>query len=359
MRGMRRIVCLLFLLAAGRAFPALAQDEPVVRSLLFHSPNCGHCSLVMEETLPPLQETFGERLDILMVDTATPSGQELYQSMVDTFQPASERRGVPSLVVGEQLLVGSREVPDQFPGIIEAGLAAGGIDWPNIPGLESYLADLGREMETNLGQETETAADDFSGFQSGMAIAWLVLAGLVITLAICGYRVWQYRGAWTKAGAPGAAGRNWGIVILGIVGLAIAGYLAYVEVVDTPAVCGPVGDCNTVQSSQYVHLLLLPMGVWGAIAYALTLGLVGLGVFGPERAARYARPALLGLSLFCVVFSIFLTYLEIFVIQATCSWCMGSAVTVAAICWLVTRDAAWLPTTPSRKLIKRRRRAKA
>ena len=333
-------------LAAGLFSPVAAQDElPVVHVVLFHSPSCSHCRVVIEEVLPPLQEQYGEQLDILMVDSSTTGGQELYQTMQDVFRPEPQRRGVPSLVVGEQLLVGSGEVPEQLPGIIEAGLAAGGIDWPNLAGLERYLADL----EQGGG---------VSDVQSGLIFAWLVLIGLVVSLLLCGYRAWRYLDVWIKELPPGRSGRNWAIVAVAVVGLLIAAYLSYMELTDSQPVCGLGVKCDAVQSSEYVYLLWLPMGVWRVIAYLLILGWWGLGVWGKGKLAGLARPALLGFSLFGVAFSIFLTSLEIFVIKAVCSWCLGSAVATAAICWLTTRDSAWLPTVPSRRMPRRRRRAK-
>ena len=39
-----------------------------------------------------------------------------------------------ALRVGEEVMVGGRAIPDRLPGLIEEGLAAGGVDWPAIPG---------------------------------------------------------------------------------------------------------------------------------------------------------------------------------------------------------------------------------
>ena len=47
---------------------ALAQS-PRVMVVLFFSPTCGHCHKVMSEDLPPLQEKYGEQLQIYTVDT--------------------------------------------------------------------------------------------------------------------------------------------------------------------------------------------------------------------------------------------------------------------------------------------------
>ena len=50
-----------------------------------------------------------------------------------------EIAGVPLLVIGETVLIGSVDIPQKLPELIESGLASGGIDWPAIPGLEPLL----------------------------------------------------------------------------------------------------------------------------------------------------------------------------------------------------------------------------
>jgi uncharacterized membrane protein/thiol-disulfide isomerase/thioredoxin len=323
-----------------------AQESPVVHAVLFHSPTCGHCRIVIEEVLPSLQEKYGGQLDILMLDTSLARNGDAFQSAFEMLRPEADSRGVPALAVGDRLLVGSVEIPEQFPGLIEAGLAAGGIDLPSIPGLRA---------EGGPGDEP-------GGTLSGMGVGWLVLIGLIASLLYCGHRIWSspgFNSLWAGEDPPGAsgAGRSWAVVALALVGLVIAGYLTSVEVGDVPLTCGPVGDCETVQNSDYVHLLGLPMGLWGVIAFATVLGLWCAGVRGAVSLARYARPALLFLVLFCVAFSAFLTVLELFVIKAVCSWCMGSAVVTATLCWVLTLDGAWLPMESSIRRPRRRRKA--
>ncbi len=62
------------------------------------------------------------------------------------------------------------------------------------------------------------------------------------------------------------------IPLVCLVGSVVAGYLTYVEIMQIPAVCGPVGDCNTVQHSQYASLFgFLPLGVLGLVGYAVII----------------------------------------------------------------------------------------
>ncbi len=73
------------------------------------------------------------------------------------FQFPENRLGVPALIVGEMVMVGSLEIPTLFPEIISAGLQAGGIPWPTIPGLEEIIAASAdhatAQVEDNPGEQ--------------------------------------------------------------------------------------------------------------------------------------------------------------------------------------------------------------
>jgi uncharacterized membrane protein len=118
--------------------------------------------------------------------------------------------------------------------------------------------------------------------------------------------------------------------------MAVAGYLAYIETQAVAAICGPVGDCNTVQTSAYAKLFGIPIGVIGMVAYAAMLA---VWVWGRARDHGLPRWLLLAMTAFGVAFSIYLTYLEIFVIRAVCMWCLTSAVIMTALL-LVSAAAA-------------------
>ena len=94
----------------------------------------------MTYVLPPLVEKYPGQLDIVGIDVGHPVGAELYQTMVSEFDVSENRKGVPALVVGSTLLLGTTEIEIQLPAIIQAGLAEGGIDWPKISGLADILA---------------------------------------------------------------------------------------------------------------------------------------------------------------------------------------------------------------------------
>lgn len=115
------------------------------------------------------------------------------------------------------------------------------------------------------------------------------------------------------------------ILILAIAGLGISFYLTNSYLFGGIIACGQSGGCETVRSSPYAWLLGVPLPIWGAVAYA---GLTGLAVWGlaMRRLGEWGRLALFALGLAGLLFSGYLTYLELFVIHAICRWCVGSAV---------------------------------
>jgi uncharacterized membrane protein len=120
-----------------------------------------------------------------------------------------------------------------------------------------------------------------------------------------------------------------------VLGLGVAAYLAYVETNQVKAVCGPIGECNIVQTSDYARILGIPVAVLGVLNY-LVIGVLWAGQRLPARRwANLSALGLLGLTFFGVLFSIYLTCLELFVIHAICAWCLCSAVVTMLTMFLV------------------------
>ena len=126
---------------------------------------------------------------------------------------------------------------------------------------------------------------------------------------------------------------GWLIIVLALVGAGVAAYLANVESSGAEAVCGPVGDCNAVQQSEYAQILGIPVGVLGLIGYAAIGGLWVLSRVTTGSLANVSL-VLIGVGAWIgTLFSIYLTFLEPFVIGATCMWCITSAVVMMALLW--------------------------
>ena len=111
---------------------------------------------------------------------------------------------------------------------------------------------------------------------------------------------------------------GWILAGLDLFGLAVASYLAVVEVGGGVPACGPLHGCETVAQSQYARIGGIPVAVFGVILSLILLSLALAWI-------RSDNPLLLdvhcGLSLIGVIFEIYFITLQIFVIQALCIWC--------------------------------------
>jgi uncharacterized membrane protein len=134
--------------------------------------------------------------------------------------------------------------------------------------------------------------------------------------------------------------QKWAIPVSIIGGLAVAGYLTFIEATAAPIMCGPTGGCADVQNSRYAILFgVLPVGVLGLIGYlAIFAGWI-VWQFGSPATQKLGALSIWGMCIFGVLFSIYLTFLEPFVIGATCMWCISSAV-LMIILLLISTPAA-------------------
>jgi uncharacterized membrane protein len=127
---------------------------------------------------------------------------------------------------------------------------------------------------------------------------------------------------------------------LGLLGVAIAGYLTYVHYAELEPVCGLGGDCERVQTSEYAEVAGIPVAVLGLGGYLLILA--SLGIRGEAGLLAGATLALVGFG-----FSAYLTYREIVTIDAICTWCVASAVVMSGLavvtCVRLVRGAAGVP----------------
>ena len=102
-----------------------------------------------------------------------------------------------------------------------------------------------------------------------------------------------------------------------------------------------VGSCETVNTSRWATFLGLPVAAWGLGFYVAALALVMLGIQERFADSPQIALALVALTGWGVLFSGWLTYLELFVIDAICIWCVTSAVIVLVmfvVSWLDYRE---------------------
>jgi uncharacterized membrane protein len=236
--------------------------------------------------------------------------------------------GVPLLVIGDEYLMGSLDIPEQLPGLIERYLAQGGVDYPDIPGLREAISSSQAAQESQisatptlavpLGEQAEMApqtalveptvspmagapdealtmgADGVLALDTRKKLSpWELVAldpvgnglSIVILVGMLAVAVMAALKFPILDTTSISAWQVWLVPALSLLGFVVAGYLAYVETAEVAAVCGPVGDCNTVQQSEYARLFgILPIGVLGLLGY--------IAIFAAWLVGRLNRPPL-------------------------------------------------------------------
>lgn len=126
--------------------------------------------------------------------------------------------------------------------------------------------------------------------------------------------------------------------LVALVGVFVSLYLALYKagVIGTIA-CG-AGGCETVQFSRWATLIGVPIAVWGIGYYVAVFGLAFAGTLERWEESAGVSALLLVFTAWGVVFSAWLTYLELFVINAICRWCVVSAVLAVVLFALALSD---------------------
>ncbi len=388
---LKRFILLSFILLMLPSFTANTQSDGKVYAVLFFSPSCSHCHQVILEDLPPIREQFGDDLVVFMVDVTTESGQMMAQSAYQHYSIPPGNRGVPMMIIDEQILVGSIQIPTQLPVITEVGLLNGGIPVPQFPVMQiayqEWVAQNNAAQPVDAPAETleTTPVESISPFNAiwehdpvASVITIMILVGLIIsvigigvtreggfpifvprlivvlsTIVVSLLTVSILLASETNAMALVVIGVTFfgllmvsglavfgnriqtAVVILTVVGLALSAYMAYIEMTANPAVCGVIGDCNAVQQSEYAFIMGIPVGVLGLLGYTLMLGISLIIIVAPQ-AFRYRFVVMLQtVVVLAGLFTIYLTFLEPFVIGAVCAWCLLSSLVVINLMWLV------------------------
>jgi uncharacterized membrane protein len=134
------------------------------------------------------------------------------------------------------------------------------------------------------------------------------------------------------------------IALLALVGCFVALYLwLHALGVGGALQCG-TGACETVQTSRWAVLLGLPVALYGVVGYCVVFVVALLALRPAALLRRGWSVVLAGLATIGFAFTLYLTYVELFLIHAICRWCLGSAVIITAI-WIVSLLSLRSPAT--------------
>ncbi len=130
------------------------------------------------------------------------------------------------------------------------------------------------------------------------------------------------------------------IIIVSLLGLLNALYLFYMDITNSYScpLTGGIFDCESVGTSEYAKMFGIPVSLFGVFFFILLLILTFLKLY--EVKWQFLDTYLLGfylpfLTLFGVLFSTYLTLIEIFVLQLFCEFCLLSALITVILFLLV------------------------
>jgi uncharacterized membrane protein len=126
-----------------------------------------------------------------------------------------------------------------------------------------------------------------------------------------------------------------------VIGLVVTTYLSYVKLTDVPMACvaGGAFDCETVQNSAYSRLFGIPIAWLGWGTY-ITLGLLLLLENRVAFLRDYSIILVFGISLFAFLYSVFLVYVQVAILQALCPWCLAHEI-IMTVFFIVASIRLW------------------
>jgi uncharacterized membrane protein len=123
---------------------------------------------------------------------------------------------------------------------------------------------------------------------------------------------------------------TWSSLVLTLLGAADAIYLLVLKITQAEVMCVGSHGCITVNNSSYAEVYGIPISVIGLFAY---LAIAAILILEPrwKLASDNGPLAVFGISLVGVLYSVYLTYIELYVIFAVCPFCVASAILITLI----------------------------
>ena len=119
--------------------------------------------------------------------------------------------------------------------------------------------------------------------------------------------------------------------VISLAGLAEATYLTVLYLAGETAVCGGSADCFKVLGSAYANIHGIPIAGFGAVAYFIAFTFATFAAFGYARARKFF--ALVVMSMFLA--TLWLFYVQAFLLHAFCQYCLFSAAIIFFLAGLV------------------------
>jgi len=133
-------------------------DPSAVHGLYFYSSDCPHCMQVLNDLLLPMQNEFGTKLDIRLVEIDYADNYELLIKAEEYYGVKAEERAIPTLIIDGNVMIGVEEIQAGVRTVVEEGILGGGIEWPDIPDFDP---------STIISEENASTSAEICSLDSG------------------------------------------------------------------------------------------------------------------------------------------------------------------------------------------------
>ena len=177
------------------ASPVRAQSEmpqPVVRAIMFWMAGCPYCEDVIQNVLPPLRVKYDAQFDLLMLEVVDTQDVDMLYRAAASYNIPKEQTGVPFIIIGDRVLIGSAEVREQLPALIDDYLTRGGMDWPANPVIANLLptaspasfltSDPSAISTESAPTESDSVAPHDNGFTLAIAVMIVIASSLLYSV---------------------------------------------------------------------------------------------------------------------------------------------------------------------------------
>lgn len=123
-------------------------EAGIVNAVLFWMEGCPECEPILKDVIPPLEEKYGDALAIEMIEIESVQDVDKFYQLGARMGIGKQDIEVPLLVIGEQYLIGQKEIKRDLAALIEKYLLLGGVDTPQIPEFFQSMSGLATEVST-------------------------------------------------------------------------------------------------------------------------------------------------------------------------------------------------------------------
>ncbi len=146
---------------SGPEIPQTKTAEPLqegaVGAYYFYANDCPHCLEMLEDLILPMLSEYGDQLDIRLLEIGKPEYYEAMLTIESYFGIAPSERGIPTMVIDNQVMIGESEIRSSFPEFVSDGIEGGGIPFPDISGVDPRILI---SVDPDLTLPTDEACDE-------------------------------------------------------------------------------------------------------------------------------------------------------------------------------------------------------